>query len=85
MALARLTVLSIVLLAIAACGGSVDLTCDEVASYQLAVEGRRVEVPADLDALEPLREMPLPEASPQPPRPPNSPCIDLPPEVTIGG
>ena len=84
MTLARLTVLVMVLMGIAACGGPVELSCDEVATYQLAVDGKRVVTPSDLDSLEPLREMPLPEASPQPPRPPGSPCIDLPPKPSVG-
>ena len=84
MALARLTVLVLVFLGIAACGGPVELSCDEVATYQLATEGKRVVAPSDLDNLEELREMPLPEASPQQPRPPGSPCIDMPPKVRIG-
>ena len=84
MALARLTVFALMLLGMAACGGPVELSCDEVATYQLAVEGTRVVAPSDLDNLEELREMPLPEASPQSPRPPGSPCIDMPPRVKIG-
>ena len=35
-------------------------------------------------SLEPDREMPLPEASPRPPREPGSPCVDRPPEIEIG-
>lgn len=62
-------------------GGEIDNTCDEVRSYQLAEEGRRLEVPEDLDNLDPFREMPLPEASPRPPRPPGRPCLDLPPSI----
>ena len=85
MALTRLAFMILVTAGFAGCGGTVELSCDEVATYQLATEGERVQVPEDLDALESLREMPLPEASPQPPRPPNSPCIDRPPEVRISG
>jgi len=73
---------------IAACGGnggSETRTCDEVRAYQLAAEGKRVEAPEGLDALDPLKEMPLPEANPRPPRPAGSPCIDLPPSVLSGG
>ena len=85
MALMRLMVMLLVFAGLASCKGAVELSCDEIVTYQLAVEGKRVEVPPDLDALEPLREMPMPEASPRPSRPANSPCIDLPPEVKIGG
>ncbi len=62
-------------------GGEIDNTCDEVRTYQLAAEGRRIEVPEDLDNLDPFREMPLPEASPRPPRPKGRPCLDLPPAI----
>ncbi len=66
------------------CGGNEELSCDEVRRYQLAVEGKRIETPDDLNDLEPLREMPLPKASPRPERPPGSPCLDLPPSVLTG-
>lgn len=66
------------------CGGNKELSCDEVRRYQLAAEGKRIETPDDLDDLEPLREMPLPKASPRPERPPGSPCLDLPPSVLTG-
>ncbi len=65
-------------------GGEIDNTCDEVRSYQLATEGRRIEAPEDLDELDPFREMPLPQASPRPPRPAGRPCLDLPPSI-LGG
>ena len=84
MTLTRRVMVLLVIVGFAGCKGTVELSCDEVATYQLAVEGRRVDVPADLDSLEPLREMPMPEASPQSPRPPDSPCIDQPPKVKIG-
>lgn len=71
-------------LGLSACGKDVDLTCDDVQTYQLAVAGKRVEVPDDLDPLDPLKEVPLPKASPQPPRPPGSACIDRPPGVKLG-
>lgn len=77
--------LGLLLLAtLCACGKDADLTCDDVQSYQLAVAGKRVQVPEDLDALDSLKEVPLPEASPQPPRPPGSACIDRPPKVKLG-
>ena len=69
---------------VSACSGDRARSCDDVERYQLAVEGKRLETPDDLDELEPLREMPLPEASPRPPRPEGSPCIDLPPSVLSG-
>ncbi len=66
------------------CGGSAEITCDEMRPYQLVTESRRVQTPEDLDALEPLREMPLPEASPRAQRPAGSPCLDRPPAISIG-
>ena len=84
MALLRPAIIVVVLTALSACGGGGDLTCDKVRTYQLAQQGKRVVAPDDLDDLEPLLEVPLPQASPQPARPPGSPCIDRPPGVKIG-
>lgn len=69
--------------ALAGCNTTIDRTCDEVRLYQLAMEGRRIETPEDLDELDELKEIPLPEASPRPPRPEGSPCLDLPPRVLV--
>ena len=66
-----------------ACGCSKNLTCDE-GPYTSAVRGPRIQAPGDLDNLEPLKEMPLPAASPQPPRPDASPCLDQPPVLATG-
>ena len=79
----RLIILAGMLLGLSACGGSIERACDDVRVYQLATEGKRVEAPDGLNDLEPLKEMPLPEASPQPPRPAGSPCLDLPPTLII--
>lgn len=73
-----------VLMGLSACGGEINLSCEDTELYQEAVQGERVKAPDDLDDLEPLREMPLPEASPAPPRPPGSPCIDRPPSILSG-
>jgi hypothetical protein len=73
-----------VLLGVAACGGPVELSCDEVRAYQLAQPGKRIVVPDGLDELDTFREMPVPEPSPRPERPPGSPCLDMPPAVNIG-
>ncbi len=70
-----------VLMGLSACGGNPMQSCDDPELYQLAERHEKVEAPEDLDDLEPLREMPLPEASPAPVRPPGSPCIDLPPSI----
>lgn len=66
---------------LSACGGEVDLTCEKPQAYQESVEYRKLQVPDDLDPLEPLREIPLPKANPAQERPPGSPCVDLPPRV----
>lgn len=84
MTLAVLALMIALLTGLSACGGAVDVTCDDVRTYQTAVPGKRVKSPDDLDDLDLLREMPLPEASPQPPRPAGSECIDRPPAVRIG-
>lgn len=79
----QLTFLGLLLATLIACGGSKDLTCDEVQNYQLAEEGKRVEAPEGLDDLDPLREMAMPEASPREPRPPGSACFDRPPGIKL--
>ena len=73
-----------VLMGLSACGGDPLRSCDDPELYQFAERHEKIETPDDLDDLEPLREIPLPEASPAPPRPPGSPCIDLPPHVLSG-
>lgn len=75
------TVLLPFLAALSACGGEVDLTCDDPRRYQEAVERERLKTPEDLDAPEPYLEMPVPEANPRPQRPQGSPCLDLPPRI----
>jgi len=67
---------------LSACGGTPDLTCDEPHRYQESVDHSRLKAPEDLDQLEPLREMPLPQANPTPERPVGSPCLDLPPRIS---
>ena len=51
-------------LLIAGCGGDSMMTCDE-GPYQAAVRAPRVVAPEGLDNLDPLDEVPLPEASPR--------------------
>ncbi len=79
----RIAILVVLLAGLGGCGG-VDLTCDDVRDYQLAEESPRIEAPDGLNDLDPLKEAPLPDASPRQDREPGSPCIDRPPEVTIG-
>ena len=67
---------------LAACGGEVDLTCDEPRRYQEAVQNERLKAPEDLDTPQPYLEMPVPEANPRPERPKGSPCLDLPPRIS---
>ena len=81
----RITLILCMIFGLAACGGTGDLTCDDVRIYQLAEEGKRVESPEDLDDLDPLKEAPLPEASPREARPAGSACVDRPPKVKLGG
>lgn len=66
-------------------GCSVDLTCDEPEAYEFARPSAKVTAPDDLDQLEASREQPIPKASPQDPRPPGSPCLDLPPTLQSSG
>lgn len=67
--------------AAAGCSSTLDRTCDEVEFYELAKEGKRIEVPEGLDSLDELKEIPLPQASPREERPEGSPCLDLPPTI----
>lgn len=80
--LALLAAILKVLVVVAACGGEVDLTCDEPRRYQQAVQNERIRTPEDLDAPQPFLEMPVPEANPRPERPKGSPCLDLPPRIS---
>lgn len=76
-----ITSLLLALLTVSGCGGTPDRSCDDVMRYQLAAQGRRIEPPEGLDDLDELKEIPLPEASPRPPRAEGSPCLDLPPVI----
>ena len=76
------TVLISFLAVLSACGGDVDLTCDDPRRYQEAVERERLKTPEDLDTPQAYLEMPVPEANPRPERPKGSPCLDLPPRIS---
>ena len=76
----RLT-LVLPLLAVAACGGDAVLKCESGGAYLAATEMPRVRAPEDLDDLDPLREIPLPEVSPQAERPADSGCLEAPPII----
>lgn len=84
-ALFRLALILLLTASLHACSKDVDLTCDDVQIYQLAVAGKRVTAPEGLDDLDPLKEMPLPKASPQAARPAGSVCIDSPPQIKLTG
>ena len=71
-------------LLVSGCGSEPVLSCDEVQRYQQAVPGKRVVAPEGLTQLDPLKELPAPEPSPQPKRPPGATCLDMPPG-SIGG
>ncbi len=71
-----------ILTALAACGGEVDLSCDEPRRYQQAIVNERLKTPDDLDTPEAYLEMPVPQANPKPERPKGSPCLDLPPRIS---
>ena len=58
--------------------------CDELAFYELATGGKRIEAPDDLDDLDEYKEMVIPEASPRPPRDLAAGCLDKPPTLSTG-
>jgi hypothetical protein len=63
--------------------GSVDM-CEEPEFYEFAEGGQRIVAPEDLDELTASREMIIPDASPRPPRPAGSGCLDRPPTLSLG-
>ena len=65
---------------LAACGGTPELVCED-GSYKNAVRSPRVEAPEGLDDLQRIKEMPIPTASPQPPREDDGRCLEAPPTV----
>ena len=65
---------------VAGCGESRMLECDS-GPYLTAVRAPRVQAPEGLDNLDPLREVPLPAASPQEPRADDGPCLEQPPQI----
>ena len=77
----RLVLLTGVLL-VAGCGGETMMTCDE-GPYLAALRAPRVAAPEGLDNLNPLSEMPLPEASPREDDGYAGPCLESPPQILI--
>ena len=83
MILARLILLSLVV-GLTACGGQAELKCEEASVYTVAAQVKRIKTPDDLDDLEVLKEMPLPEASPRKPRAADAGCLEKPPSIMDG-
>lgn len=79
MAKFRSMALIVLALLCSACGQQ--LTCDSPQPYQASVEVEKLSVPEGLDLLLEGKEMDIPRASPQDPRPEGSPCLDLPPTI----
>ena len=75
----RTAILCLPLLAAGACSNAP--TCDELAFYETATGGRRIVAPDDLDNLDGMKEMVIPEASPRPPRDLSAGCLDRPPTL----
>ena len=65
---------------LAGCGGETMMSCDE-GPYQAAIRAPRVEAPEGLDNLDPLKEAPLPEASPRDANGYEGPCLESPPQI----
>jgi uncharacterized lipoprotein len=80
-----LTLAMIMALTLSACGGSADLTCDDEEVYQSAQSAPQLRVPEGMDNLDPLKEVPLPDASPRAPRPAGSVCLERPPVLEEQG
>ena len=70
------------ILALSACRGGGELKCDNEGSYQEATTAPRVKAPEDLDNLEALKEMPLPDALPQPVGVGEGRCLESPPRIS---
>ena len=79
--MSRAGMLSLLALALMATGCSSAPSCDELAFYESAEGGKRIEAPDDLDDLAANKEMAIPEASPRPPRDLNAGCLDKPPTL----
>ena len=60
--------------------GEIVDTCEDPQPYQFEREGKKIDVPEDLDSLDSFREMPIPRSE-APPRPDNARCLTAPPSV----
>lgn len=81
----RLIAASLLVAVLAGCGGDINLTCDKPMLYQEARQVKRIEAPEGLSDLDETREMPVPSASPAPPREAGQPCLDIPPRYLEEG
>lgn len=78
----KVSVITIIALLFAACGGTPE--CREPRPYEQARLGEPIRVPEGLDALDPGREMTIPEPSPRRERAANAPCLEYPPTFEVG-
>jgi len=79
--MSRAGLLSVLAVAVLAAGCTSAPTCEELAFYESAQGGKRIEAPDDLDDLAEYKEMVIPEASPRPPRDLSAGCLDRPPTL----
>jgi len=77
MSIVRVSMLLTVAALTTACGNK--LTCDEPERYQASGPGPRIDAPDGMSELQSFKELKIPEASPQTPRPEGSPCLERPP------
>ncbi len=76
---ARLLLLACVA-SLTACVNNPEFECED-GDYKTAVRSPRVDTPEGLDDLDRLKEMPIPAASPRPPREDDGRCLEAPPTV----
>ena len=81
MTMGKLVVAALFLGSLSACGGGKTIaSCDDAKKYELVVEGKRVEVPDGLDALDEFKEMTIPKAETEA-RAEDAGCIEKPPSI----
>ena len=83
MSRAGLLVIVFGLLGLAGCRGDAELKCDDGGAYLIAAETPRVAAPEDLDDLDAIREVPLPDASPRVNQGEGG-CLEAPPRADSG-
>ena len=69
------------LVGLSACRGGGEIKCKGSTDYMSAREALPVKAPDDLDNLDKLRELPVPEASPQTVEVQEGECLDSPPDL----